>query len=801
MAQQSRKQRANTTNNSKKNRKVMVGGANASYKTFNHFEDFSTACESAKFRSEEAFRGSMFSSKVEPTECEKMLAVLNTILLSKGDSLKYIEFINDVIHKEYKQEMDELDKEIDDLDNKMGELDKRSYKVEEDKASIPKKVKLGIDVTGEGPRISAEENDIVVSREELKVLQAEAKIKKRNKIQELSNKYVGIGGQHLLDYVKKLYVTKDVEHLKELLLILDPDFYKVLVDPDFYKVKGYTDNTMVPPNNYNKAIEGLQLTNEKIRQWIYDTNNELYALKEPRDLHKLFERYQARGLNHYEKDTYSYLTDMTFSNARVNESTIHRYKPNMCWDLCFDVTYNGTIFLPEAHDISHKKSVDKKIKAYMKLEKEYESTVEQAKNGSISDVDLATYIEKQEKVIQEEENYLYNETNLLTDTYRFKLLQGWNIVEYNTDQGTYRCFESFVREVLGQRGIFSPAIIIGSHNNIRILDGRNTVEENISGFVEFLINEIHEVFPGSDIVDPSVVQKVPYTPADMANQNARTFINDNMNKPEYPYLQRYIFLSGNILLNSVISPKLFQPYGRFDLFSRYYDKDIDNSPNNPYQISPSVTARVIQTADEILELLPNITEIYFDFLYEHIPNYTDFFKDKNIISILIQPKIIDFNNNVMFSHSITECRSTRDLVLIGYILQIIKVTNINSDDISTIKAEAKMCFLWVSENPMDLLFFDNQDIKTGDWVPCLITRSIMNPIREALLPRAPPQPVPADYQAIFTQNKMNKGVSNQVIFEVTRIPLPALNNYENGREEPTSAHWQILQDYFSYYTS
>jgi len=78
----------------------------------------------------------------------------------------------------------------------------------------------------------------------------------------------------------------------------------------------------------------------------------------------------------------------------------------------------------------------------------------------------------------------------------------------------------------------------------------------------------------------------------------------------------------------------------------------------------------------------------------------------------------------------------------------------------------------------------------------------MNPIREALLPRAPPQPVPADYQAIFTQNKIDKGVvSNQNIFDVTHIPLPALNNYENGREEPTSAHWQILQDYFSYYTS
>jgi hypothetical protein len=96
----------------------------------------------------------------------------------------------------------------------------------------------------------------------------------------------------------------------------------------------------------------------------------------------------------------------------------------------------------------------------------------------------------------------------------------------------------------------------------------------------------------------------------------------------------------------------------------------------------------------------------------------------------------------MYSHAITEYtvmdNDTGDPYIIAYALQIIKVTNINSQDVSEIRQEAKICFLWIDEEPNKRLFFDTRDIDTGDWKTCLLNRSVMNPIREALLPRAVP---------------------------------------------------------------
>lgn len=785
MTKQSKKRRVNSTNNSKKNRKVMVGGAITSYKTFNYFEDFSTACESAKFRSETRFKSGMFSSKVQPTECERMLGVVNTILLSKSDSLKYIEFIENLAYKEFKEIIDALDE--------------RENKLEIDKKTIPEKQKLGVDVTQEIPRVQAEEASINDDKLALSI-----------KKEQFKETLPLLGGQQLLNYVTKLYATKDVEHLKELLLILDPDFYKVLVDPNFYKVDGYTNNRVQPPNNYNKAVEGLDLRNTKIMQWVYDTNNELFSLKEPRDLYKLFERYQARGLNHYEKNTYDYQTDMTFSNARINKATIYRYKLNICWDLCFDVRYNGLLFPLEQPIPSQQKSVYKKIKQYVKLEKEYESIMEQVKKGTVNDTELATYIEKQENFMLEENTYLYDESNLLSDTYRFKLDVAFNIVEYNTNVATYRCFGLAVRESLLQGIMDVPIVIIGKSGNFGLFNGVGKIEDNISSFVTGLIDEIHDVFPGSDVVDPSAPPAVPYVPTGIADQISLTFVNDYIDKPEYLYLQRYVFLLGNVLLNPVITSKLFEPYKPFDLFSRYYDKDIDNSPNNPQTINPTLMAGFITNDVKIRELLPSIEELYFDFLYEHIPNYTDFLKDKILMR---NPKIIDFKNNIMYSHAIVEYTimdNNGDPYIIAYALQIIMVTNINSQNVSDIRQEAKMCFLWVNEKPDKHLFFDQQDAN-GDWITCLLNRSVFNPIREALLPRAvplaqpvqpPPKPpvpmqpvVPADYQAILLEKKQDRGFTTQEVSDATGIDEATLDEYENGAVEPTPEHWQLLLDY------
>jgi hypothetical protein len=165
------------------------------------------------------------------------------------------------------------------------------------------------------------------------------------------------------------------------------------------------------------------------------------------------------------------------------------------------------------------------------------------------------------------------------------------------------------RESLLQGIMDVPIVIIGNRGNSELFNGANTLEDNISAFLITMIDEIHGVFPGSDVVDPLAPPTVPYVPTGVPDQISLTFVNDYIDKPEYPYLQRYVFLLGNVLMNPVISSKLFEPYKRFDLLSRYYDKDIDNSPNNPQTISPVLRAVFIANDVKIRELLPSIEDI------------------------------------------------------------------------------------------------------------------------------------------------------------------------------------------------